>query len=241
MKQATLDWIARRATVPFGETVPELLEGGYPPCDMFVRRDVGDLVMNHDIRRGEFNPGYKKLAVIRGQRELRFDEYDTDRDVERLFDDGATIMCRLLHSYMKDLREVCQQVADATGIPATASAYLTPPNSQGFPLHGDSDSVFAVQVHGSKTWLFFNPKTADPYDIDNISWVQEDGRTEEVAPRNKAAYELTVKAGDVLFVPRGWSHYALTDGEESLHVSLGVLHEEMDPARVAKQLPVIPA
>ena len=46
--------------------------------------------------------------------------------------------------------------------------------------------------------------------------------------------ELTLRAGDTLYLPRGWLHDALTSDTDSLHITVGVnVHTWVDAFRAA--------
>jgi hypothetical protein len=242
MEQKSIAWMAECATTSLSQAEPKVLFGGYDPQDnMLTRGDVNRLYYDRDFCRAEspLRPGYRRLSVIREQQLVDPSEYDSPENARRLLKQGATLMFHVAHVYMDRPREAGQQLADAAGIPIHVTAYLTAAKSQGLPLHADAESVFAVQMEGAKTWRFFEPRTTDPNDK-NISWVLEDGETEKVAPRRIAVYEVTLRRGDILFVPRGWGHYAVSEEVDSLHVSLGVLHPELDQSKAAFQEPLIP-
>jgi hypothetical protein len=46
--------------------------------------------------------------------------------------------------------------------------------------------------------------------------------SKELGVAGPAVLELTLRAGDTLYLPRGWLHDALTSGTDSLHVTVGV-------------------
>ena len=90
--------------------------------------------------------------------------------------------------------------------------YLTPENSQGFKTHWDNHDVFILQVFGSKKWHLFAPimilpnhsKVLEPSDSRNETW------------------NGTLSAGDILYIPRGVPHHAITTNESSCHVTLTI-------------------
>lgn len=242
MKQSSIAWMAERATTPLDRAKPAVLIGDDPQGNLLGRTEVDKLFYDSDFCRmvSPLRPSYKRLSVVRDQQLVGLDEYDTPEAARKLQEQGITLMFHAAHLYMEEPRFAGQQLADAVGLPIHVTAYLTSRGNQGLPLHADADSVFAVQTEGTKTWLFFEPRTTDPYDSKNISWVLEDEETEKVAPRHQAVFEATLNPGDILFVPRGWGHYALSGTEDSLHVSLGVLHPEMDQEKVSFQEPLLP-
>jgi len=96
-----------------------------------------------------------------------------------------------------------------------ANVYLTPPDSQGFKPHWDTHDVFVLQVEGSKRWRIyaggpemplkdqkFDPERHSPGDVES---------------------EFTLAAGEVLYMPRGLMHAAVTTDAISLHITLGMM------------------
>ena len=98
-----------------------------------------------------------------------------------------------------------------------ANAYLTPPDSQGFAPHYDDIEAFVLQTEGKKRWRVYMP-------------LSEEEVLPRVSSRNFAENEIgepimdvTLEAGDMLYMPRGYIHQAVTvDGERSLHVTISM-------------------
>ena len=57
--------------------------------------------------------------------------------------------------------ELCSCLQEHFGFPVGCSAYLTPPNTQGFPPHYDDVEIIVLQVEGTKRWrLYERPDAA---------------------------------------------------------------------------------
>ena len=84
--------------------------------------------------------------------------------------------------------------------PPKPQFFLGPPGS-GAPMHMHKDAI-NILAHGEKRWLLLPPKDA-LYSSEPVSEWLAAGR----APSN--ATVCTQRAGDVLFVPRGWAHAVL--------------------------------
>ena len=117
------------------------------------------------------------------------------RKVLELFDGGATVVLQGLHRYWPPLRELTAQLELDLGHPCQANAYLTPPGSQGFPVHSDSHDVFVFQTHGTKLWEIHG----------------EDGPE-----------EVLLEPGLSMYLPTGTPHAARAQGGASLHVTIGI-------------------
>ena len=94
-----------------------------------------------------------------------------------------------------------------------ASAYLTPARSQGLAPHHDDVEVFILQTEGSKLWRLWRGSIDLPetYSAD--------------IPRHElpdAGVEVMLRPGDVLYLPRGTIHEAVSQDVFSTHVTLSV-------------------
>jgi hypothetical protein len=98
--------------------------------------------------------------------------------------------------------------------PMTANAYLTPTHSQGFNIHRDPHCVFVIQLSGAKHWEIFSPPTVLPH--------EEGARAIDRRTLGQPVTELTLRPGDVLYIPRGFPHVARTSDESALHLTLSL-------------------
>ncbi|MGE5274719.1 MAG: cupin domain-containing protein [Verrucomicrobiota bacterium] len=150
---------------------------------------------------------------------------DPDR-VAAAFADGATIVLQALHHTWPPLARFCRALEQELGSGVQANSYYTPRRSQGFAVHHDTHDVFVLQVAGEKHWRVYEPLLELPLKAQRwSSSLGEPGPT---------VLELTLRAGDTLYLPRGWLHDALTSETDSLHVTVGVnVHTWVDAFRAA--------
>ena len=150
-------------------------------------------------------------------------------DVRRVleeFEAGATIVLQGLHHLWLPLARYCRHLEAFLGHPAQANAYYTPSGSQGLPVHHDTHEVISLQVAGEKRWLVYEPVLELP--LKNQRY-----RSALGAP-GEPVLDVTLKAGDTMYLPRGWLHQALTSGSDSLHITVGVnVRRWIDEARSA--------
>jgi hypothetical protein len=91
-------------------------------------------------------------------------------------------------------------------------------------VHHDTHEVISLQVAGEKRWLVYEPALELP--LKNQRY-----RSALGAP-GEPVLDVTLKAGDTMYLPRGWLHQALTSGSDSLHVTVGVnVRRWVDEAR----------
>ena len=109
---------------------------------------------------------------------------------------------------------LCRDLEAALHHPVNASMFLTPRNSQGVPAHFDSVEAFVLQLEGSKHWRIYKPTVDLP-----LKEAYEPIPGEQVgAP----IQEVHIKAGDLMYLPRGFIHEAYAAEETSLHITVAV-------------------
>ncbi|HEU5064917.1 MAG TPA: cupin domain-containing protein [Gaiellaceae bacterium] len=137
--------------------------------------------------------------------------------VERIvaeFEGGATIVLQALQLQHPPLAEFCRDLEAELGHPVQANAYYTPASAQGFAVHHDTHDVFCLQVEGEKRWLVYPPVLELP--------LKDQTYVPEMGDPGDPVLDVTMHAGDLLYLPRGWLHQAMTSDAASLHLTIGV-------------------
>ena len=170
---------------------------------------------------GRYGVRHPSIKLVRSDGSVPTSEYlwrdrmvDPGR-VAQLFTEGATVIFGALHDRHEPARTLCSAVARQVSARTQTNVYLTPPSSQGFKPHWDTHDVFVLQIEGSKTWRFYGggpelPLRDQKFDPDR----HEPGEVEA---------DLTLRAGEALYIPRGVMHAAATTDTLSLHITLGVM------------------
>ncbi|HUQ21670.1 MAG TPA: cupin domain-containing protein [Gaiellaceae bacterium] len=207
--------------------VPRAQEGRFD--DLLSVRDVERLITETGIR----TPGFRLVkagATVAGYAKdlpWRPEPFTGVADVPRVlaeFEAGATIVLQGLHHNWLPLARYCRLLEAFLGHPAQANAYYTPRGSQGLPVHHDTHEVISLQVAGEKRWLVYEPVLELP--LKNQRYHPGLG-----AP-GEPVLDVTLRAGDTMYLPRGWLHQALTSGSDSLHITVGVnVRRWIDEAR----------
>ena len=130
---------------------------------------------------------------------------------------GATLRVRDLQRADADLMALIHAIQETFAAPAQINLYLTPPEQEGFPPHFDITDVFIVQIAGSKSWRI-HPEYADQKRLPTADTAWEPQRYRPIGP----VEELTLRTGDVLYIPRGEMHSAASVGEESMHLTISL-------------------
>jgi len=135
--------------------------------------------------------------------------------IYQLFSSGATVLLQELQRRHAPLASLCRALEVELSIPFQTNVYLTPAHGKGFRPHYDTHDVFLLQISGSKEWTIRGspvplPLRGQPFDSN-------------VHPIGDTLMSLELRAGDVLYIPRGFLHHARSRDEISLHITLGAL------------------
>ncbi|MEY2514309.1 MAG: hypothetical protein QOJ89_1667 [bacterium] len=128
---------------------------------------------------------------------------------------GATLVLQALHLHWHPAAVYCRGLEAALGWPVQANAYRTPAASQGFDVHHDTHDVFVLQVAGYKRWRVYEPVVELPLKAQR--WSPQDA-----AVVGEPLLDVTLRAGDTLYLPRGWPHEAFSADADSLHITVGL-------------------
>jgi ribosomal protein L16 Arg81 hydroxylase len=118
------------------------------------------------------------------------------------------------------LEPTLRDLASRLGGDTSGNLYFTPAGSQTFPRHIDDHDVFIFQLYGSKRWHLYPiddgylPVRGLRYEH-HLSYPRRDipDASEEV---------IDLRAGDLLYVPRGLPHKVVATEETSLHLTVAV-------------------
>lgn len=125
--------------------------------------------------------------------------------------EGATLILDRVQTWSAAAARLCAGLGRDVQGHAWANLYLSPPRSHGFAPHTDDSDVFVLQLSGEKRWALYAP----PEEFPPLTPVGR-GHVDVGEPRTT----LTLRAGDVLYVPRGHPHAAATLDQASLHLTV---------------------
>lgn len=178
-------------------------------------------------------PGLGLSVVDKVEGRVRVREFDAGYDpnaIYRAVGGGATLRVRDARKHFAGAQVLASEVTRHTGAPALINLYLTPPGSNGFPVHQDEHEVFVVQTAGRKHWHVYRDPVSLPndrlvrgrpglYDADYRA--RGDSRLIADADVPEPLLDVVLEPGDFLYVPRGWYHKAYTSDALSVHFTIG--------------------
>lgn len=165
-------------------------------------------------------PTGKSIRVIKDQAPLlasKYENQDGSLNLNQLYAayaDGYTVVINEVQRFCQPLKILCAKMSAALSHQTVANMYLTPKNQKALKPHYDTHDVFAIQAHGTKVWRIYDATTETPL----LNSFQPIFKREQL----KNMREITLRAGDMMYMPRGVPHEAYTTDESSLHITLGV-------------------
>jgi bifunctional lysine-specific demethylase and histidyl-hydroxylase NO66 len=139
--------------------------------------------------------------------------------VKALIAVGASVVANHIHRVCPEIGAVANVLAEDFAARTFANVYCSFKGVQAFQTHYDLHDVFAFQAEGEKVWRVYEARADAP-----VSPVPPGDEAEQwlINSRGKVLFEAHMKPGDVIYLPRGQYHDALTGAEASLHVTFGV-------------------
>ena len=139
--------------------------------------------------------------------------------VKALLGLGASLIANHFHRVCPEVGAIAQLLEREFAARVVANVYCSFKGVQAFQTHFDLHDVFAFQAEGEKTWRVYEsradaPVTPLPPGDEIEKWL--------TASRGRLLFEADMKPGDILYLPRGQYHDALTGAQASLHVTFGV-------------------
>ncbi|KAG0716285.1 Ribosomal oxygenase 1 [Chionoecetes opilio] len=113
-----------------------------------------------------------------------------------------------------------------------ANVYVTPPGTQGFAPHWDDIEGFLLQLEGKKHWKVYKPRSEEEElpELSSGNLNQED--------IGEPVLEVTLEAGDLLYLPRGYIHQATTNEDiHSIHITVSTYQKNSWGHYLQKLLP----
>ncbi len=141
------------------------------------------------------------------------------RKVKALLGFGASLVANHIHRVSPEVGAVAHMLQREFGASCGANVYCSFKGVQAFNTHFDLHDVFAYQAEGEKLWHVYEARADNP-----VSPLPPGDESEKflVESRGKLLLEVHMKPGDILYLPRGQYHDAITGAEASLHVTYWV-------------------
>jgi len=160
------------------------------------------------------------IRVVKNQEPLLPSKYENPDGTLKLnhlytsYADGYTVVINELQRFWQPLRVLCQNIQNQLSHQVVANMYLTPKEQKALMPHYDTHDVIVLQVYGKKHWKVYDCTTETPL-LHSFQPIFQ--RSQLGKPK-----EITLQAGDMMYMPRGYPHEAMTSDESSLHLTIGI-------------------
>lgn len=208
-------------------------------ASLLAPQDLDDIISNACSLQNDSSevPSLELLGDATLLREIESRHAHRVAAVYDAYGQGATIRVNAAQQFWKPLRLLCRQLEQVFSFPVRANLYASPAGAHRSRRHYDKHDVLVLQLAGRKNWRIYNPIVPLPLAHMPALPFEERGRElkhHRGGPKKGRArigdeesgtplLEHTARAGDTLYLPRGFVHEAwTTDEEPSLHVTLGI-------------------
>ncbi|MFP3907387.1 MAG: cupin domain-containing protein [Acidimicrobiales bacterium] len=149
-------------------------------------------------------------------------EYSIDRNRSRQLDpvrlnhelrSGSTLLIRHLDKVHEPLARLAEELERDLDEPIMVRAFATWKAVQGFGPHCDRYDTLVMQLEGTKRWRLFGPDPLQPLMGDGDHSGMGDAEVQD---------EFLLEPGDLLYVPQGWWHEAVTVDTPCLHLTADI-------------------
>jgi len=232
MSSAASDW--------FHRPLQQILQGVEP--EVFAQQIFAQQPLHLPVGAGgsRFGPlfGWEALsALLNGAKGLKLRIHQNqmnfffDKEVVNFsailtrLRQGGTLILEAIDRIEPQLARFADALSDEIAAEVHVNLYLSYPGSPGYPIHFDTHDFFILQIEGVKKWEIYPSTTPYPLEIP-AAFHAPDLYSDDVAGQppgpERLLQRLSLRPGDVLYVPKGYWHQALAEGGLSLHLTVGI-------------------
>jgi ribosomal protein L16 Arg81 hydroxylase len=206
--------------------LPEFLEAHWEKEPLHLQRQAPDYYAGlfglEEVEQYLFTVrprGNGLRLVARGKPNIAFHEQEEASlpVVYQAFRDGYTINLNGVHRHWPAVHTLVDAVRRRLRCYTHVNVYVTGPESQGFETHHDGHDVFVLQTCGRKRWSLYEVQEPLPLEGSETSPRQGAG-----GGWGEPVREIELSAGDLLYLPRGVPHSAVTGDCCSVHLTIGI-------------------
>lgn len=144
---------------------------------------------------------------------------DVDK-VQNWISRGSSIVLNEIDSMNTGLMSVANELQNLTGGRCQGNLYFSMQSHQAFGPHCDEHDVFAIHFEGEKIWNIYENIELNPINHPNFKYSPE----ERIKKAGKLIDQVTLRPGDLLYLPRGQYHDALASMSGAIDVAFGLTY-----------------
>ena len=180
-------------------------------ANLFSRSDL-------DLLLWVSKPGWGKVQLANSLRGADWVDYTAlppdAATLRQAYCQGDTVVINDLQELWPPVAALSRACEERFGCLVNVNAYLTPDGSQGLGAHYDTQDGLILQIEGAKLWKLYGSARELP--------LPDDDTDISDTLNNSVAREIRLNPGDLLYIPRGFVHEAITLAESSLHLTVTV-------------------
>ena len=175
----------------------------------------------------------KNFKMMLDQKTLNYNDYsslsidvtgsnnrpDVDK-VQILVSKGASIILNDIEKYNTKLLKISDELQRLTQGRCQGNLYFSMASHKAFGPHFDLHDVFAFHFEGEKVWNIYENIEDSPINHPFFK-ISSD---ERIKRAGKLVDQVTLRPGDLLYIPRGQYHDALASKNGAIHVAFGLTY-----------------
>ncbi len=204
-----------------------------PDTDKFADVMSWDILTNMLNMTSIWSPA--SLSVVLDTKEIPADQYcrqAVDRNNQQSFQPdtekvkswlrrGASLVANDVDTLWPGTAAAANALEQRLGGKIQSNLYCSWNQHQAFDTHFDTHEVFALHVAGEKVWQIYEGRLDNPIADETFKNLSPEYHEEH---RGAIAAAVTLRPGDLLYIPRGQYHDALASSDGAIHLSFGLTH-----------------
>lgn len=169
-------------------------------------------VTEHEIRQ-VFDEFSQHAIFYQDKKQIGIESFRSSNDSSTIYlQKNLTAILPSAQRYLPELARICIKLNEEFSEKFFVNLYLSKGEQSPFPKHYDGHDIVVYQIFGRKEWLLFEPSVENPVEgscnASNTTFIDN----------------LSLNAGECLFIPRGIIHETITTSSLSIHASFGIKH-----------------
>jgi len=174
-----------------------------------------NFIMMLDQKKINYND-YSSLSLDTNGQNYRPDV----NKVQDLVSRGASIILNDIQKHNLNLLKFADDLQKLTNGRCQGNLYFSMASRKAFGPHFDLHDVFAIHFEGEKVWNIYENIEKSPINHPVFKLSGEERRKRA----GKLIEQVTLKPGDLLYIPRGQYHDALASQNGALHIAFGLTY-----------------
>ena len=129
--------------------------------------------------------------------------------------EGATLIFNRISEVHRPISDIAEEIGRALLCDVSVNLYAAWKTSHGFDVHWDDHDVIILQIHGDKHWQIYGV-------VENRFAQKGSAAANGFCQPPDPIWERTLRPGEVLYIPRGWWHFARPCDHAVAHLTVGL-------------------